>query len=113
MKSNALLDAGEPGTVSLSAESQGVGHGIVSRTVLATPELRSVLFSFAADQVLTEHTSTSRALIQILSGECEFSVKGEPRTMKAGDILHLPPGVPHAVRATTAMTMLLVLAPQR
>jgi quercetin dioxygenase-like cupin family protein len=71
------------------------------------------LFSFAPEQALTEHTSTSRALIQILSGECEFSVNGKPRTLKSGDLLHLPPNVPHAVRATTAMTMLLVLAPER
>jgi quercetin dioxygenase-like cupin family protein len=29
--------------------------------------------------------------------------------LRAGDLLHLPPGVPHALRATEAMTMLLVL----
>jgi quercetin dioxygenase-like cupin family protein len=111
MKSTALLDAGSAGTISLAEAGQVVGHGIVSRTLLATPELRSVLFSFAPEQALTEHTSTSRALIHIVSGECEFSVNGAPRGLKAGDILHLPPNVPHAVRATTAMTMLLVLAP--
>lgn len=99
--------------LALGDVGQVVGHGIVSRTVLATPELRCVFFSFAPDQALTEHTSTSRALIQILSGECEFSVSGEPRKMKAGDLLHLTPNVPHAVRATTPMTMLLVLAPER
>jgi len=113
MKPTSLLDPGSAGTISLGDVGQGVGHGIVSRTVLATPELRSVLFSFAPEQTLTEHTSTSRALIQILSGECEFSVDGKPRLLKAGDVLHLPPNVPHAVRATTAMSMLLVLAPPR
>ncbi len=113
MSSSALLAAGDPGHVSLAQVASGVGHGIVSRTLLATPELRSVLFSFAPEQALTEHTSTSRALIQIVAGECEFSVAGTPRALKAGDILHLPPNVPHAVRATTAMTMLLVLAPER
>ena len=113
MKSSSLLSSGEAGTLALAEAAQAVGHGIVSRTLLATPELRSVLFSFAPDQALTEHTSTSRALIQILTGECEFSVSGKPRTLKAGDLLHLPPNVPHAVRATSSMTMLLVLAPER
>jgi quercetin dioxygenase-like cupin family protein len=113
MKSSALLAHSEPGSLALTDIGPTVGHGIVSRTLLATPELRSVWFSFAADQALTEHTSTSRALIHILSGECEFSVQGQPRPMKAGDILHLPPNVPHAVRATAPMTMLLVLAPER
>lgn len=112
-KSSALLSSSEPGTLSLADTAQVVGHGIVSRTLLATPELRSVVFSFAPEQALTEHTSTARALIQILTGECEFTVADQPRMMRAGDILHLPPNVPHAVRATTAMTMLLVLAPER
>lgn len=113
MKSSALLSSTEPGVIPLAESGAVVGHGIVSRTLLATAELRAVLFSFAPEQALTEHTSTSRALIQILSGECEFSVNGAPRPMQAGDLLHLPPNVPHAVRATTAMTMLLVLAPER
>lgn len=112
-KSSALLSAAEPGTLHLTDSAPIVGHGIVSRTVLATPELRAVLFSFAAEQALTEHTSTSRALIQILSGECEFTVAGKPQSLAAGAVLHLPPNVPHAVRATTPMTMLLVLAPKQ
>ncbi|HVU34986.1 MAG TPA: cupin domain-containing protein [Opitutaceae bacterium] len=112
-KSSALLAGNEPGMVSLRDAVPLVGQGIVSRTLLATPELRSVLFRFAPEQALTEHTSTSRAFIQILEGECEFSIAGQPRTLGAGEVLHLPPNVPHAVRATTAMSMLLVLAPER
>lgn len=113
MKPSALLASSEPGVLALGDTAQIVGHGIVSRTLLATPELRAVVFSFAPEQALTEHTSTSRALIQILTGECEFSVAGKPQTLRAGSVLHLPPNVPHAVRATSAMTMLLVLAPER
>lgn len=112
-KSSAVLASDQPGVVSLAEVEQGVGHGIVSRTLLATEELRAVHFSFAAEQTLTEHTSTSRALIQILTGECEFSIAGAPRIMRAGEILHFPPNVRHAVRAVTAMSMLLVLAPER
>lgn len=113
MHTSALLPISEPDTATLSDAVQIVDHGVVSRTLLASSELRATVFGFAAEQGLTEHTSTSRALIQILDGECEFSVAGEPRTMRAGDVLHLPPNVPHALRATTPMTMLLVLAPER
>ncbi len=113
MKSTALLSSAEAGSLSLAESAQAVGHGIVSRTLLATPELRVVLFSFAAGQTLTEHTSTSRAVIQVLGGEGEFSVAGEPRTLRAGELLHLPPRMPHAVRAIESMTMLLILAPER
>lgn len=113
MKSTALLSSDEAASLSLAESAQAVGHGIVSRTLLATPELRAVLFSFAAGQTLTEHTSTSRAVVQVLTGEGEFSVAGEPRTLRAGELLHLPPRVPHAVRAIEPLTMLLILAPER
>ena len=47
--------------------------------------------------------------MQILSGECEFTLAGHAQTLKAGDLLHLPPGLPHAVRATQQFAMLLTL----
>ena len=64
---------------------------------------------FAEGQELTEHTSTRHALIQILSGECEFSLAGRPHTLKAGDFLYMPPNLPHAVKATKQFSMLLTL----
>lgn len=113
MSSSALLASDQPAFTSLDASAPVVDHGIVSRTLLATPEMRVVLFSFAGDQALTEHTSTARAWVQVLSGECEFTVDGQPKIMRGGDVLHMPPRAPHAVRALGPMTMLLTLAPER
>lgn len=113
MSSAALLASEEAGSLTLGESAPAVGHGIVSRAVLFTPELRVTLFNFAAGQALTEHTSTARALIQVLTGAGEFTVDGVARTLHAGDLLHLPPRAPHAVSATEPMTMLLVLAPER
>ncbi len=112
MSTPALFSASEPGAVFLPEAVPSVSQGIVSRTVLAAPGLRAVLFHFAAGQELTEHTSTSRALIHILSGACDFLIEGKPQAMRAGELLHLPPRRPHAVKATEPMTMLLVLAPE-
>ena len=113
MKSSALIPPGQSTFLTLTENAPAVGHGIVSRTLLATPELRLVLFTFAVGQALTEHTSTSRALLQVISGEGEFMAAGETKVLKAGDLLHLPPKCPHAVSARTEMTMLLTLAPER
>jgi quercetin dioxygenase-like cupin family protein len=113
MKSSSLISPEQSTSVALSDAAPAVGHGIVSRTLLGTPELRVVLFTFAAGQELTEHTSTARALIQVLRGDGEFVVGGETRVLKAGDLLHLPPQMSHAVKANVEMTMLLTLAPER
>ena len=76
---------------------------------MRTPNSRVVLFGFTEGQELTEHTSTQHALIQILTGECEFSLAGKPRVMKCGELLYMPPNLPHAVRATKQFSMLLTL----
>jgi quercetin dioxygenase-like cupin family protein len=111
MSEKPLLDAAREQILSLAEETKFAANGIVSRTLLRTANLRAVLFGFAEGQELTEHTSTQHALIQILSGECEFSLAGKPHPLKAGDLLHMPPNLPHAVRAKTQFSMLLILSP--
>jgi len=110
MSEKPLIDPAREKIVSLAEETQFAANGIVSRTLLRTPNTRTVLFGFAEGQELTEHTSTQHALIQILSGECEFSLDGQPHALKAGDFLYLPPNLPHAVKSTTQFSMLLTLA---
>lgn len=107
MKKATLLSPREAGVCSLLAPVPTVPHGIVSRALLTTPALRMTWFHFAAGQELAEHTSKSRALVQILSGTCEFTVGATKNTLKPGDLLHLPPGEPHAVQASEAFAMLL------
>lgn len=109
MSERPLIDSAEPKIISLPEQTQYAPHGIVSRTLLSTPTSRVVLFGFAAGQELTEHTSTSHALIEILSGQCEFFLDGEPHSLKAGDLLYMPPDLKHAVKATQQFSMLLTL----
>lgn len=107
MKKPTLLSPAESGVCALLAPVPNVAQGIVSRAVLTTPGLRLTLFHFAAGQELSEHTSKARALVQVLGGACDFSVGGTVHRLKPGDLLHLPPGLPHAVQATEAFSMLL------
>lgn len=109
MNEKPLIDPGAAKILSLAAETKFAANGIVSRTLLRTTNSRTVLFGFAEGQELTEHTSTQHALIQILSGDCEFLLDGKPHQLKAGDFLYLPPNLPHAVRATAQFSMLLTL----
>jgi len=107
MSSNTLLSADESGICSLLKPATQSEHSIVSKSVLTTPGLRITLFHFAIGEELSEHTSKARALVQILSGSCAFSVNGTEHTLKTGDLLHLPPSESHAVKASEAFSMLL------
>lgn len=110
MNEQPVIDSGAAKILSLAAETRFAPNGIVSRTLLRTPHSRTVLFGFAAGQELTEHTSTQHATIQMLSGECEFSLAGKPHVLKAGDLLYMPPNLPHAVKATAQFSMLLTFS---
>lgn len=111
MSEQPLIDVAQEKILSLGAETKFAANGIVSRTLLRTASSRVVLFGFAAGQELSEHTSTQHAVIQILSGECELSLGGQPRQVKVGDLIYMPPNLPHAVRAVTQFSMLLTLTP--
>jgi len=109
MKELPLIAPEETKVLNLEAETSFASNGIVSRTVLNTGHSRTILFGFAEGQELSEHTSTRHALIQVLSGECDFGLDGEWHLLKAGSFLHMPPNLPHAVRAKQAFSMLLTL----
>ncbi len=114
MKGRAtLLDPATGSTLSLADETKFSESGIVSRGVLSTPGLRVTLFGFAEGQELTEHTSSSRAIIQILTGSSDWTIDGRPQTLGAGSLLHLPPGMPHAVVAQEPFSMLLTLVKEK
>jgi quercetin dioxygenase-like cupin family protein len=110
MNERPLIDLGREKILSLASETQFAPNGIVSRTLFRTGNSRAVLFGFSEGQELTEHTSTQHALIQILSGECEFSLAGKPHVLKTNDMLYMPPNLPHAVKATKQFSMLLTLS---
>ena len=110
MTPRTLLSATEAQSLALAEAVQTSPAGIVSRTVLQTPELRLVLFAFAEGQELTGHSSKRRAVVQILEGECEFQFNGQWQKLSAGSLLHLPPDHFHAVRAVSGpFSMLLTL----
>ena len=109
MSERPLIDEREAKIISLEQETQFAPNGIVSRTLLRTATTRLVLFGFSEGQELTEHTSTQQAIIQILSGECEFTLVGKLHLLKAGDLLYMPANAPHALKATQPFSMLLTL----
>ena len=110
MSATALLPPDQAGVCPLLAPPQNVAHGIVSQAVLTAPGLRVTLFYFAAGQELSEHTTPARALVQVIAGSCDFNLHGQMRHLKAGDLLHLPPRLPHSVRAVEDLTLLITQA---
>jgi len=110
MSEQPIIDGTREKILALDEETKFAANGIVSRTLLRTANSRVVLFGFAEGQELTEHTSTQNAVVQILSGECEFSLGGQAHAVKAGNLIYMPPNLPHGIKATTQFSMLLTLS---
>ena len=80
-----------------------------SRVVVNNPLLRTVLFTFDAGQVLTEHSSPRAVVVTLMEGSMDFSVGERTERLEAGDIVYLAPGQRHALTAVSACRMQLVM----
>jgi quercetin dioxygenase-like cupin family protein len=82
---------------------------VVSRTLVRKPAGTATAFAFDAGEGLSEHTAPFDALALNLEGEADISIAGTAHHLSAGQLLKLPAGQPHAVKATTRFKMLLVM----
>jgi quercetin dioxygenase-like cupin family protein len=65
------------------------------------------MFAFDKGQELSEHTVPFEAVVSVVDGEGLFTIGGAAHTLRAGDVIRMPAGVPHAVRATESFKMML------
>lgn len=72
---------------------------VVSKTLLKKETGNITLFSFAAGQGLSEHTSPFDAVVQVVEGEGVFIIGGERITAREGEMVIMPAGIPHDVQA--------------
>lgn len=78
------------------------------KVLFSTPQYEMILFAFDKGQALKEHTVPFAAYIQVIEGEGQLLLKGQPITIKAGEGFVLPTGVPHSVKAPGRFKMLLL-----
>lgn len=83
--------------------------GTLSRTVFQDEQIKAVLFGFDAGQELSEHTASLPAIIQIISGQASLTLGSETLEVQAGAWVHMEAKLPHAIRATSPLVMLLVM----
>ena len=106
-KKTSGIPAAEAVTVQELVQYQA--GAVVSRQLVKQDKGNVTLFAFDAGQELSEHTAPFDALVLGLEGEADISISGAPHHVAAGQILKLPAGKPHAVKAATPFKMLLVM----
>jgi quercetin dioxygenase-like cupin family protein len=82
---------------------------VVSREIISKSTGTVTLFAFDEGQGLSEHTAPFDALVYIVDGDAEITVSGQTYQISEGEMLILPAGQPHALRAVHRFKMMLVM----
>jgi len=100
----------EPGTVVTLAELVEIQPGaVVSRELVKQAGGTVTVFACDRGQGLSEHTAPFDALVQVLAGEVEITISGQPYHLSAGQAILMPAHEPHALKALTPLKLLLVM----
>ena len=82
---------------------------IVSREILKKDAGTVTLFAFDQGQGLSEHTAPFDATVIIVDGKAEIVINKESNHVKKGEMIIMPAGEPHALKANEPFKMLLVM----
>jgi quercetin dioxygenase-like cupin family protein len=82
---------------------------VVSREIVKKPTGNVTLFAFDEGQGLSEHTAPFDALAQVVEGEAEIIISGQPHRVLGGEMILMPAGQPHALKATKRFKMILTM----
>lgn len=82
---------------------------VVSKTLIDKTTGTVTLFAFGQGQGLSEHTAPFDALVQVLDGEVEIHISGQPYHLKPGEIIVMPANERHALKAIKSFKMLLTM----
>jgi quercetin dioxygenase-like cupin family protein len=97
------------GITAQSALVQYQPDAVVSRTILRNGGGTVTAFAFDVGQALSEHTTPFEALMLVIDGEAEILVADTLHRVSAGQLVRLPGGERHAVKALTRAKMILVM----
>lgn len=82
---------------------------VSSLTLVQRPNLAMTLLSLDKGSSIGGHSSPGDAMVNILSGQAEITIGEDNYTVLAGETLVMPANIPHALYATEAFQMLLVV----
>ncbi|TYT74341.1 cupin domain-containing protein [Desulfobotulus mexicanus] len=83
---------------------------VVSRTLAQKKGVGMTLFAFAKGEGISAHASTGDAFVYILDGDhAVITIDEKVLTLKAGESVVMPAGIPHALDAGEPFKMLLVV----
>ena len=92
------------------AEAVEYQEGVVaSRTIIDKNAGTVNIFAFDRGQGLSEHIAPYDALVYALDGSGEIVISGVKQALKSGEIIIIPAGAPHSLKAKEKFKMILIM----
>lgn len=93
----------------ISQTIQYQNGSVVSREIVNKPQGTVTLFAFDKGQGLSEHSAPYNAFVTIMEGGAEITVSGVKHEVRAGEMLPMKVGAPHALKAVEPFKMMLTM----
>lgn len=83
--------------------------GAKTTTLFKTERMEAVRVVMAAGKEIASHKAPSEITVQCLEGAIEFAAMGQKQALRAGDLIYLAAGEPHAVKCVEDASFLLTI----
>jgi len=103
------LEHAKPGDIITLTHADEDAATFSSIALTKTDQIELIRLVLPAGKEMPEHHVKGEITFQCLSGEITFITRGVPTTLKAGQMLYVEGGAPHAVRAVTDSVALLTI----
>lgn len=82
---------------------------IVSKTLIQNKSISLTLFAFAKGEEISTHSSHGDAMVTVMDGTGEITIDENVYSLSEGQTIVMPSEIPHAVYASEAFKMLLIV----
>lgn len=96
-----------------SAVQEEKMNPLMTRQVIHTPQMTIARIGLAKGAVVPTHSHVNQQISMVTSGVLVFEMDGKSIELHAGDVLVIPPDVPHQVAALEDSTATDLFTPAR
>jgi quercetin dioxygenase-like cupin family protein len=93
-------------------EGKEKAAGVLAKT-FHSERMTVAQYEFAPDTHLPEHSHPHEQIAMVKEGDFELTVEGKLYRLSAGDVLVIPPDVPHSGHSVTAARVMDLFSPVR
>ncbi len=84
-------------------------NAVVSSEIIKKDAGTVTIFAFDKGQGLSEHIAPFDAFVDVIDGQAEVIIAGNPFIVKKGEMIIMPANKPHSLKAVEKFKMLLVM----